>query len=218
MWNGPVDGRGPREAQMSGRDRIGAIVLAAGRSERMGQAKQLLRLQGRSLLAHSLASVLRTEADPVVLVLGFAAEQIRRETPAELLDKVMIVINASHAGGMSSSLRAGLAALGPQADASLIILADQPFVKPETMCAMIQAYRESSADIVVPRYQARRGNPVLLDRAVFPEAMNLKGDMGFRAIFGNHGASLIAVDVDDEGVVVDIDNREDYERARRQKG
>lgn len=202
---------------MGGRETVAAVVLAAGRSERMGQAKQLLPLHGRTLLAHSLANVLGSAADPIVLVLGYAAKQIQCETPAELLDKVTVVINADYAEGMSSSLRAGLTALGPQADAALIVLADQPFVKPETINAMIEAYRQHSAEIVVPCYQGRRGNPVLLGRAVFPEAMKLVGDVGFRVIFGSRGASLIALDVDDEGVVRDIDSREDYERIQGQR-
>ena len=202
---------------MGSRDTVAAVVLAAGRSRRMGQAKQLLPLGGSTLLARSLANVLSSAAGPIVLVLGFAAEQIQRDTPTELLERVTVMIHAEYAEGMSSSLRAGLAAVGSQADAALIVLADQPFVRPETMDAMIEAYRKSSAEIVVPYFKGQRGNPVLLDRSVFPAAMNLEGDIGFRAIFGRRSGALLVLDVDDEGVLLDIDNREDYERIRSQQ-
>ena len=202
------------EVRVNGRDKIGAVVLAAGRSARMGEAKQLLRVNGRTLLEQALTGVPGSDVNAVVLVLGYAAEQIQRELSPELLGEVTIVVNKSYEEGMSSSVRVGLAALGPQIDAALVVLADQPLVKPETMCSIIRTYKHSSAEIVVPHYKGKRGNPVLLDRAVFPEAMKLEGDTGFRAIFSSHAAGLLPFDVDDEGVVLDIDSREDYERVQ----
>lgn len=198
----------------SGRRSVGAVVLAAGRSARMGEVKQLLQLGRRTVLERTLASVRGAAVDKIVLVLGYAAEEIRRELSAELLEGVTVAVNEGFAEGMSSSLRVGLAALGSQMDAALIVLGDQPLVRPETIDRIIMKYRESGAEIVVPHFKGRRGNPVLLDRSVFPEAMALEGDTGFRAIFGSHAAGLIAVDVDDEGVLMDIDTRADYERIR----
>jgi molybdenum cofactor cytidylyltransferase len=198
--------------------RVGAIVLAAGRSVRMGETKQLLPVNGRTLLEHSLASVRKSAIDAIVLVLGYAVERIRCELSAELLKDVTVVVSEGYAEGISSSLRVGLKALESQMDAALIVLADQPFVKPETMDRIIEAYQQNGAEIVVPHYNGRRGNPVLLDRGVFAEAMSLKGDAGFRVLFGGHTAGLLAVDVDDEGVLLDIDSREDYERLRKRSG
>lgn len=206
------------EAERSGRSNIGAIVLAAGSSTRMGEAKQLLPVMGRTLLGQALANVRELTVDSIVLVLGHEAERIQRETLPELLEAVTITINQDYEGGMSSSVRAGLTALGPEIDAALIVLADQPFVKPETMRSIIQAYQQTSAEIVVPRYKGKRGNPVVLDRTVFPEAMKLEGDTGFRAVFGSHAGGLLAVDIEDEGVVLDVDNRDDYERALNRTG
>lgn len=209
------------DGQGRGCSGVGAVVLAAGRSARMGETKQLLKMDsanGRTMLGQTLANVRGSAVDEVVLVLGHAAELIRRELAAELLDGVTVVVNEEYAAGMSGSLRAGLAALRPQADAALIVLADQPLVRPETMDRIAVAYRQSHAEIVVPHYKGKRGNPVLLDRRVFPEAMRLAGDTGFRAIFGAHAAELLAVDVDDEGVVLDIDSREDYETLRLRSG
>jgi 2-phospho-L-lactate guanylyltransferase (CobY/MobA/RfbA family) len=115
---------------------------------------------------------------------------------------------------MGSSLRAGLGALDPLIDASFIVLADQPFVRSTTLDQMINAYRQSSAQIVLPMYQGFRGNPVLLDRSVFPEVMALSGDIGCRAIFGDHLQGIVKVPVEDIGVLLDIDSQTDFARLR----
>lgn len=196
------------------RRQVGAIVLAAGRSARMGEAKQLLRIQGRTLLELTLEHVRRSAVDEVVLVLGHEAEQIRSELPPELLEGVTAVVNEGYSEGMSSSLRVGFAALGQQVDAALIVLADQPFVRPETMNTILSAYQQSSAAAVVPYYEGKRGNPVLLDRSLFDEARALAGDVGFREILARHAAKVQALDVSDEGVALDIDSRDDYDRLR----
>jgi molybdenum cofactor cytidylyltransferase len=115
---------------------------------------------------------------------------------------------------MASSLRAGLSALDPQVSAALIVLADQPFVRPQTLNQLAQQHRRSKAQIVIPSYQGIRGNPVLLDRSVFSEVMALEGDTGCRAIFSSHTEHTLKVEVEDEGILLDIDNQEDYQRLR----
>lgn len=192
--------------------RVSAVVLAAGRSVRMGEAKQLMRVGERGMLERTLGNVRAGNVDEVILVLGFSAESIRRALPAALLEGVRIVVNEKYESGMASSLRAGLAAVSPALDAALIVLADQPFVRPETMGSIVERYRESNAAVVVPFYRGLRGNPVLLNRSVFAEAMALEGDVGCRAIFARHAEELLEVDVEDAGILEDIDSREDYER------
>lgn len=192
--------------------RVSAVVLAAGRSARMGEAKQLLRVGEQTMLERTLANVRASRVEEAVLVLGFDAELIRRELPAALLVGVRVVVNENYASGMASSLRAGLAAVNPESDAALIVLADQPLVRPETMKEIVERYCGSNAEIVVPHYRGSRGNPVLLDRSVFAEAMALEGDVGCRAIFAQHADGILRVDVNDPGILADIDSREDYER------
>lgn len=191
---------------------VSAVVLAAGRSARMGQAKQLLRAGEHGMLERTLLNVRASAVDEVVLVLGFSAESIRRELPVALLDGVRVAVNENYESGMARSLQEGLAAVSPAMDAALIVLADQPFVRPETMDCIVRKYRESEAAIVVPYFRGSRGNPVLLDRSVFVEAMALEGDVGCRAIFARHADGLLEVDVDDAGILADIDSRDDYER------
>lgn len=194
--------------------RVSAVVLAAGRSARMGETKQLLCVGDSTVLGRTLENVCKARVDEIVLVLGFSAEKIREGLSATLLNGVKVVVNQHHEEGMARSLREGLAAVHPRMDAALIVLADQPFVRTATIARIIERYRCSDAKIVIPLHKGKRGNPVLLDRSVFPEAMALQGDTGCRAIFGNHADGIEEVDVDDEGVLLDIDNREDYDRLR----
>jgi molybdenum cofactor cytidylyltransferase len=202
---------------MTGRDnsRVGAVVLAAGRSTRMGEPKQLLRLGKSTVLEQTLDNILGARVDDVVLVLGSSAEIIRRQVPASTFEGLKVVVNEAYGQGMASSLREGLSALDPQIDAALIVLADQPFVRPETFGRIVDRYRRSEAEIVIPTHKGSRGNPVLLDRAVFPEILALDGDIGCRAIFGGHLEGIVMVEVDDAGILIDIDNKADYERLQR---
>ena len=193
---------------------VAAIILAAGKSTRMGEAKQLLRLGESTVLGQTIENVRRAAVNEIVLVLGASAEAIRRRLPASLLEGLKVVVNPAYEQGMASSLRAGLSALDPQTDAALIVLADQPFVRPETLDQLGRKHRQTQAQIVIPSYEGRRGNPVLLDRSVFAEVMALEGDIGCRAIFGSHTERTVKLEVEDEGILLDIDNQGDYERLR----
>jgi molybdenum cofactor cytidylyltransferase len=196
--------------------RVSAVVLAAGASTRMGRAKQLLPLGETTVLARTLGNVRSAGLDQIVLVLGASAGAIRRQLPQPLLEGVKVVVNPAYGQGMASSLREGLSAVDRESDAALIILGDQPFLQPQTLHQIIDGYRGSRAQIVVPTYQGERGNPVLLDRSVFPEAMALEGDVGCRAIFPNHLEGISKVEVEDMGVLLDLDDPADYERLKQQ--
>lgn len=198
--------------------RVAAVVLAAGRSARMGEPKQLLRVGERTVLEQTLENVCRAGVGEIVLVLGYSVEEIRRELPGDLSHGLRIVVNRQYEEGMASSLREGLSAVSGQMSGALIVLADQPFVRSETIDLIIERYRGSEAEIVIPFYKGRRGNPVLLDRAIFPEAIALEGEMGFRAMFSSHAGGIENVDVDDSGILLDIDDRADYERLRGHRG
>ena len=192
--------------------RIGAVVLAAGTSSRMGEAKQLLRVGERTLLQQVIENVRGAGIVEIVVVLGHGAETIQQSVGSE---NVKIVVNRDYREGMGTSLRTGVVALPPETDAAFIVLADQPFVRAETLQRIAKEYRNSDAQIVIPMYNGFRGNPVLLDRSVFPELMELRGDIGCRAIFGSHAQGIVKVAVEDIGILLDIDNREDFARLTR---
>ena len=197
--------------QKSGRSGISAIVLAAGMSQRMGSPKQLLRLGETTFLDRTLSNARRANVDEIILVLGFAAEEIQRTISTHGL---VIVINAGYQQGMGTSLSAGLAAVNPQAEGAFIVLADQPFVGPATFDSMIQYHKRNRPQIVIPTFKGFRGNPVLLDRTVFAEVMNLRGDIGCRAIFGSHTKGIHKLEVDDAGILLDVDTLQDFHKLQ----
>ncbi|MBZ5521873.1 MAG: NTP transferase domain-containing protein [Acidobacteriia bacterium] len=190
---------------------ISAIILAAGMSKRMGAAKQLFRLGEATLLEHALNNVRQSQAQEIILVLGHEAETIQRQIP---LGNVKVIINPAYQEGMGTSLRTGLSALAPLAKGALIVLADQPFVRPATLDRLIEKHRELKPQIVIPVYRGFRGNPVLLDRSVFPELAGLAGDVGCRAIFGDHTENILKVEVEDVGILLDADSEADLKKLR----
>jgi hypothetical protein len=123
--------------------------------------------------------------------------------------------NPDYQQGMGTSLRTGLAAVDAEASAALIVLADQPFVRAETLNQLIACHQESRPQIIIPLYKGFRGNPVLLDRSVFPELKELRGDVGCRAIFGSHTENIRKLRVDDMGVLLDIDSQEEYQKLEQ---
>jgi molybdenum cofactor cytidylyltransferase len=191
---------------------VGAVILAAGTSTRMGRPKQLLPLGETTVLARTIDNVRSAGLAEIVLVLGASAEAIRRQLPQSLLKGLKVVVNQAYAQGMASSLREGLSALELQSEAALIVLGDQPLVGPRTLQQIIAGYQQSGAEIIIPTHQGKRGNPVLLSRAVFSEVMALEGDTGCRAIFANHLDAILKVEVEDPGILLDIDNQDDYNR------
>ena len=174
----------------------------------MGTPKQLLRIDGQTILERTLNNVRASDAAEIVLVLGHAAESVEQ---AISTGQVRVVHNPDYQQGMGTSLRTGLAAVSANASAALIVLADQPFVRPETFNGLIACHRESRSQIIIPMYQGFRGNPVLLDRSVFEEVKGLNGDIGCRAIFGEHTEGICKLPVDDAGILLDIDSRSDFE-------
>lgn len=197
------------DTSSSAPSRTSAIVLAAGMSKRMGAPKQLLRAGENTLLERTLDTVRQSRADEIILVLGFGAREIQ-ESVSTL--GVTVVLNEAYPEGMGSSLRAGISMVRLQAQAALIVLADQPFVLPSTLDRLIEHHHKVRPQIVIPTYKGFRGNPVLLDQSVFPEVASLKGDIGCRAIFGEHTENIARLAVDDAGILLDVDTREDFEK------
>ena len=177
----------------------------------MGEAKQLLRLGENTLLGRVVENVRGSRVDEIILVLGHAAETIKESVATQSLK---VVINEDYRQGMGTSVRVGLSALDAGVGAALIVLADQPFVRPATLNLLMDQYQQSGAQIVIPIYKGFRGNPVLLDRSVFGEVMALTGDIGCRAIFGNHLDGIVIAPVEDIGILLDLDNKEDFERLQ----
>ena len=186
---------------------VAAVVLAAGMSRRMGTPKQMLRMGDETILERTLKNVRASKVSEIVLVLGHAADEVQKTIATEGLK---VVVNPDYQQGMGTSLRFGLAAV--DADAALIVLADQPWISSNTFNRLIECHQERKPQIIVPTYRGFRGNPVLLDRSVFHEMQALKGDVGCRAIFGDHVGNILKLPVDDPGILMDIDSHDDFEK------
>jgi molybdenum cofactor cytidylyltransferase len=188
-----------------------ALVLAAGSGARFGAGNKLLaEIDGRPLLRRAVTAALASRARRTLVVTGHAREAV--ETALAGLD-VGFVHNPDHATGMASSLRAGLlAATG--ADAVVVLLGDMPGVTPALIDALISAFDAApGAPAVVPVHQNRRGNPVLLARALFPALDRLAGDTGARRLLAD-APGVVEVAVDDPGVSEDVDSPADLDRLR----
>lgn len=190
---------------------IAAVVLAAGTSSRMGRQKLLLPVEGgRSLVRLSVERVLAAGLDDVVVVLGRDAEAV-----AVALDglPVQTVFNPRFADGQSTSVRAGLDALTPGAEAVVIALGDQPLPDPGLVGQLVAAFRASGRPIVVPRYRDGRGNPVLFAASLLDELRGVEGDVGGRTVVARDPARVAEVPVD-APMPPDVDTWSDYERLR----
>lgn len=201
------------ERMTAAQNGVAAVVLAAGRSSRMGQPKQLLRVGGRTVLECVLENVRCAGIEEIVLVLGCEAERIQREISSSAPDGAKVVLNPNYEQGMASSLRAGLEAVSEDASAALIVLGDQPFVRSETVRSIAEAAQNPESEIVIPAFCGKRGNPVRIGRTLFAEAMALEGDTGCRALFAAHANAMKQIAVEDEGILLDLDNPDDYRKA-----
>jgi molybdenum cofactor cytidylyltransferase len=192
-------------------ERIVAILLAAGESRRMGYPKPLLRVDSESFIARTTGLALGV-ADQVVIVLGAHANRVRPAIAQH--PRVIVVENRNFVDGQLSSLKVGLAAaIDEHADAVIVHLADHPLVSPDTFLATVAEVGASESPIVVARYCGRRGHPVIFDRSVFAELMAAPEDQGARVVVNAKPERVLYVDVDDPGVVLDLDTPADLANA-----
>jgi len=196
---------------------IPALVLAAGKSSRMGRTKALLSVgsSGETFL-HRIIRVLREGgADAVVVVIGGDAAAVRSSLP---LDDAQIsaVENPRYEEGQLSSLLVGLAAVEQRYDnveAVMMTLVDLPLISAATVRAVRDTFLANpGAPLVRPRRGGRYGHPVIFNRSIFGELRGADPSMGAKPVVHAHAAEEVNVDVDDEGAFIDIDTPEDYER------
>lgn len=191
---------------------ISGIVLAGGTSSRLGQPKQLLDLGGRPLLQHAVDTAAAAGLDEVIIVLGHRAEDVA--AAVTLPAGARSVVNPDYATGQASSMRTGLEATDPTSEAAVLLLGDQPAMRPADIVAVVNAYRTGSGPIVQGSYRGTPGHPVLFARETWPELMAVEGDKGARDVLGAHPDWVVRVELDAE-VPEDLDTMEDYERLLR---
>ena len=193
---------------------VAAIVLAAGRGTRFGESPKLLaELAGKPLVRHAVDAALGGGLAPVLVIVGHREAEIRTALAGS---EVIFVLNAAYADGLSTSLKAGFAALPPSADAAIVLLGDMPRVPPELVRNLAQAWQDAGRpDAVVPTWEGRRGNPVLLSRSLAPELERLSGDVGAGPLLRGR-ADVFEVPVTDEAVTLDVDTPATLDRLSGQ--
>jgi molybdenum cofactor cytidylyltransferase len=189
---------------------LAGIVLAAGESRRMGQPKQLLPFGERTILERVVDMLLTAGVGEVVVVLGHLADRVR----AVLGDRpVTAVVNESYRQGMLSSVKCGVRAIGAGYDAVLLALGDQPHIESAVVSQVIRAYRAGNAGIVIPRYGAKKGHPIIINLQKYREAIvSLPEDAGLNALMQEHADDVRLIDVATEDIIRDIDVPDDYTR------
>ena len=188
---------------------IAAIVLAAGRSSRMGANKMLLPLDGHPLVWHMVQTACASSADVVLVVLGNEADTVAAALPEGQYQRVD---NPHFADGLSTSLQAGLDALPAEIDGALILLADTPRTSLATLETILAAARESPERIVATNQGGKPTPPVYWPRALFADLHTIHGDEGGRSLLARSPDAVRLVELADPNEALDIDAPEDYQR------
>jgi molybdenum cofactor cytidylyltransferase len=194
--------------------RIGALLLAAGQSRRMGGPNKLLaEIHGVPMVARVAQRLLASRARPIIAVLGNRADEVDAALGKLPVERVR---NLDFAGGLSTSLKRGIGALPPHLDGALVCLGDMPLVTGRHLDRLIAAFNPlEGRAIIVPTRHGKRGNPVLWARHFFPEMTQIAGDVGARHLIGEHAELVAEIEMDDDAILVDIDTPEALDALRR---
>ncbi|MEX2449721.1 MAG: nucleotidyltransferase family protein [Rhodospirillales bacterium] len=190
---------------------VAAIILAGGRSARMGDINKLLvEIDGVAMIRRIVDGIARSKAAPLIVVTGFQYERVRAALAG---CAVRFAHNEDYAHGLSTSLRRGLQDVPADAAGAVICLGDMPRLEAAHVDRLIDAFRRNRGEaICVPVYRHRRGNPVLWPRAYFAEMQSLSGDTGAKSLIERHRDRVVEVAMADESVLSDIDTPEDLKR------
>jgi molybdenum cofactor cytidylyltransferase len=186
---------------------VGAVVLGAGTSSRFGDENKLLvSVSGTPMLARVVRTVRQSSVDDGVVVLGHEAERVP-ETLAAF--PIATVTNKEYATGQSTSVRRGIEfAVSADWDAVVVLLGDMPFLRPDTVDRLVQAYRAGTGPIIAPQHDGQRGHPVVFDRSLFDRLLAVTGDRGGRELVRDHPETVL-LDTEDPGVRRDVDTSGD---------
>jgi molybdenum cofactor cytidylyltransferase len=193
---------------------LGALVLAAGLSSRMGEFKALLEIDEKTLLEHAIGLFEVTGIERIITVVGHRGEDLIRPLAAT---SSQYVVNKNYQDGMFSSVQKGVEALQNRCDAFFLLPADIAFVRPETVQKLRdEYYRAHSPLIFYPQFQARRGHPPLIDSTLINNILSYKGDAGMRGLLSQFKNQAVDVAVNDPFIHMDIDTPEDLFHIRHE--
>lgn len=195
---------------------ISAVLLAAGKSERMGKFKQLLLINGRTFIEVCADNVLASSVGELIVVTGYNEAAVR----AALLDKpVRIVNNPDYETGMGSSIIRGIQAAASDSTGFLIALADQPLISTDVLNQVISEYEDKASPLIlIPTYLGEKGHPIILSPALKQEVISMDQGVGLKQVIQAHASSIHYVDVGSDSVLLDFDYPEDLDRLQRNAG
>jgi molybdenum cofactor cytidylyltransferase len=192
--------------------RIAAVVLAAGRSQRMGQPKMLLPWGETTVIGQVVCSLAQAGLDEIVVVTGGSSQQVAAALQGY---PARIAYNPRYAEDqMALSLQAGLASLPAGVEAALIALGDQPQMQPAVVRQVLQAYQGSRAPLVFPSYHMRRGHPWIIARSLWADLLEMPGANSLRELLQPFVDQIAYVLVDDDSILRDLDTPDDYLREQ----
>lgn len=191
-------------------ERIAGIILAAGESKRLGQPKQLLDWKGKPFVRQVAETALAARLAPVIVVTGAAAAEVKTALHGLAVQQVH---NPEWAQGQSGSVRAGLAAVPPDAAAAIFMVVDQPQLPVRLLDSLQEHYAQHRPPIIATLVDGRRTNPVLFDRSTFADFETLEGDVGGRALFSRYRVTWFPWL--DTSLAFDVDTPEDYDKLLR---
>ncbi len=193
---------------------IAAIVLAAGKSERMGRPKMSLPW-GKITVLGTVLHVLESAGIEEIFVITGAAKGSVEEICAR--HGIGTILNSAFAeGDMLSSIQTGIKALKSQTRAALIVLGDQPQIRVETVKRVLEAYERTATPLVVPSHNMRRGHPWLVERELWPQLLQLTTDQTAREFLRQHASQIHYVEIDSASILEDLDTPDDYALLRPQ--
>lgn len=196
-------------------DQCAILILAAGQSQRLGSPKQLLKYNGSSLIKRVSKTAIETKCDPILVVLGAYADEIKSEL---LIDGISVFINEHWQEGMASSIREGvkeLMRLNDKMDGLVVLVCDQPYLKTTHIDQLIQLQAQKDLPAAACSYDGVIGTPALFHMSLFDQLLNLHGDIGAKKIISSLKNEIALVEF--ESGIFDIDTESDYKRLLHKK-
>lgn len=189
---------------------ISAIILAAGKSTRMGTQKLCMPIGEHTILEQTVDNYLGSKVDEIIVVIGHEAQRVRQLIAGK---PVTIVYNSNYDKGMSTSIASGLQHVKRSIQNVMIALGDQPYIRSDIINLIIETHKSSRKGIIVPVYKGNRGHPAIFNMSYKEELLQLEGDTGGKQITDRHPDDVFEIDVEFEEIIADIDTIDTYNQT-----
>lgn len=198
--------------------KFASLILAAGKSERMGTLKLLLPWRGRTILAEVVSQVLESGVDQALVVFGHAAAEQQMALSDITDDRLQVVLNPQYELGMLSSVQAGLRRLSPMVEAVLLSLGDQPRLPATVYRRVMERYIDSGLGILIPSYRGKRGHPIVIHARFVPYLLNLDPvTESLHSLTSAYREQIMDLPLDEPAVLQDVDRPEDYQHLLQEE-